>query len=326
MKTRTLLGIAALSGAAIAAYATRRMFRHDMADISAELNHSSELALTDLGWVEYDREGEGAPVLVVHGAGGGFDQGLFVGRELIGPGYEIIAPSRFGYLRTDVAESPSHFAQGAAHAQLLARLGIRKAVVLGISAGAPSAIELALHHPERVAALILVVPRAWAPGIEVSAQRTAANRPIMDMIMRGSDFPYWLATKFAASRRQLLRFLGVPTAVYDAADPLERARLDGIATSILPLSRRVAGLRVDADQSITPWSLEEMKVPTLVISAEDDRFNTLPAAQWTADHIEGAELMILPDGGHLLCGRTEEVRDRIAGFIRRHSPDARLAA
>ena len=30
---------------------------------------------------------------------------------------------------------------------------------------------------------------------------------------------------FTASRRMLLRFLGVPTSVYDAADPLERERL-----------------------------------------------------------------------------------------------------
>ena len=72
---------------------------------------------------------------------------------------------------------------------------------------------------------------------------------------------------FTASRRMLLRFLGVPTSVYDAADPLERERLGAVARSIMPLSRRVTGLRVDAGQTVTPWPLEQVKVPTLVLSA-----------------------------------------------------------
>ena len=72
---------------------------------------------------------------------------------------------------------------------------------------------------------------------------------------------------FTASRRMLLRFLGVPTSVYDAADPLERERLGAVARSIMPLSRRVTGLRVDAGQTVRPWPLEQVKVPTLVLSA-----------------------------------------------------------
>jgi pimeloyl-ACP methyl ester carboxylesterase len=202
---------------------------------------------------------------------------------------------------------------------LLDHLQVPSAVVLGISAGAPSAIELALRHPERVRALILVVPRAYAPGVEVSAERRGANKPILDMVMKGQDFAWWSATKFA--RRRLLRFLGVPGAVYDAADPLARDRLDWIARNVLPLSRRMRGILADAEARIEPWPLERIAAPTLVLSARDDLFNTLPAARWTADHVPGAELMVLESGGHLLCGRSEEVRVRIAEFLRR-----RLAA
>jgi pimeloyl-ACP methyl ester carboxylesterase len=46
---------------------------------------------------------------------------------------------------------------------LLAKLNVSKAVVLGISAGARSAVELALRHPNKVAALILIVPALYAP-------------------------------------------------------------------------------------------------------------------------------------------------------------------
>jgi pimeloyl-ACP methyl ester carboxylesterase len=135
------------------------------------------------------------------------------------------------------------------------------------------------------------------------------------MVMKGQDFAWWSATKFA--RRRLLRFLGVPGIVYDTIDPLERDRLDWIARNVLPLSRRVNGIIADSEAKIGPWPLEEIAAPTLVISAADDLFNTLPAARWTAGHIPGAELMVLSSGGHLLAGQTEEVRAHIAAFLRK---------
>lgn len=317
MKTRMLLGAVALAGAGIAAaaFATRRLFRHDMADATAGLAGGSRQVETLFGNLEYGREGSGGPVLVIHGAGGGYDQGLFFGRELFGSGHDLIAPSRFGYLRSDLPEAHQPGAQADAYDALLDALAVRRAVVVGISAGAPSAIELALRHPGRVSALILVVPRAFAPGVEVSAERIGANKPILAMVMKGQDFAWWSATKLA--RRRLLRFLGVPGAVYDSASPLERGRLDRIARSILPLSGRMPGIVADAEAQVGPWPLERITAPTLVVAARDCLFNTLPAARWTAEHVPGAELMVVESGGHLLSGRSVEARGRIANFLRR---------
>lgn len=315
MHALKLIGLAALAGTGIAAYAIRKMFRHDMADIRVGLEAGSTCVELDCGVIEYGREGQGRPVLLIHGAGGGYDQGLFVGRELFGSGHEVIAPSRFGYLRSGLPEDPQPHIQADAFAALLDHLKVPSAIVLGISAGAPSAIELALRHPEHVCALILIVPRAWAPGVEVSAERSEANRPIFEMVMKGQDFAWWSASRLA--RRRLLRFLGVPGTVYDAADPLERDRLHWIARNILPLSRRVRGIIADGAARIRTWPLEKITVPTLVVSARDDLFNTLPAARWTAEHVPEAELMVLESGGHLLCGQSEEVRARIADFLRR---------
>lgn len=315
MRALSLIGTAALLGSAIAAYSVRRMFRHDMADINADLDDGSSLVELDYGLIEYGREGQGQPVLVIHGAGGGYDQGLFVGRELFGSNSGLIAPSRFGYLRSGLPDDPQPHSQADACGALLDHLKVPGVIVLGISAGAPSAIELALRHPERVRALILVVPRAYAPGVEVTAERIGANRPIFEIVMKGRDFAWWSAAKLAP--RRLLRFLGVPGPVYDAADALERDRLDWITRNVLPLSRRIRGIAADAQARIGPWPLEKIAAPTLVISAKDDLFNTLPAARWTAEHVPEAELMVLETGGHLLCGQSEEVRASIAEFLRR---------
>lgn len=278
---------------------------------------------TECGVIEYAREGSGPPVLVIHGAGGGYDQGLLLGREMFGSGFDVIAPSRFGYLGTPVPGDSSPSAQADAHAALLEQLRIFGSVtVVGVSAGAPSAIELALRHPERVSALILAVPRAYAPGVpEVGAP--AESGTMMRMVMAGADFAFWTAARFA--RRSVVRFLGVPPKVEAKAASEDRERVTQVIRGILPLSQRIAGLEADASAQIRGWPLERIKVPTLVISAMDDLYGTLPAAGYTAEQIPNAELMVLPSGGHLMVGRGDEVRERIAGFVQRRQEPARAA-
>lgn len=183
---------------------------------------------------------------------------------------------------------------------------------------------MALRHPERVSALILVVPRLYAPGAEVAAPHSRQNDAVMRMIESGADFAYWLATKLA--RRSLLRFLGVPPEVDRAADAQERERLNWIMRNVLPLSRRVQGILNDGAADIAAWPLERIEAPTLVVSAEDDLFGTLPAARFTAENIAGAELMVVPDGGHLLTGHGEDIRARIAAFLRRSTEAPRMKA
>lgn len=308
-------GLAGLIGTAAASVVLGRRFRQDMKDITCGLEGGSAIAETKAGPIEYGRRGHGPHALVVHGAGGGYDQGLLVGCELLCGGYDVIAPSRFGYLRTPLPGPYAPGAQADAHAALLDSLNVKSAIVLGISAGAPSAIELALRHPEKVAALILVVPRAYAPDSVVSAEDTPFNEAILAMVEKGADFAYWLAARLAPVR--MLRFLGVPTSVYRDADPPEQARLELMVGSILPLSARMDGLRYDGETRIEPWPLERIAAPTLAVSTADDLFGTLPAARYTAEHIPGAELVALETGGHLLTGCTGKVQLRIDDFLHR---------
>jgi 2-hydroxy-6-oxonona-2,4-dienedioate hydrolase len=98
-----------------------------------------------------------------------------------------------------------------------------------------------------------------------------------------------------------------------------------VIESILPLSSRVRGIAVDSAAEISRWPLERIHVPTLIISAEDDLFDTLPGARFTAEHIRGAELHVLESGGHLMVGQTARVRKLIRQFLeaaaqRKHAP------
>lgn len=317
MHARRLVRMASLAALAGAGSAWLS-FRREMKEAAARLDAGSLLAETALGPIEYGREGEGEPVLVVHGAGGGYDQGLAIGRDTLGFGYDLIAPSRFGYLRTPLRRDLSPAAQADAHAALLDELNVDRAVVLAASAGAPSAIELALRHPGRVKALILLVPRAWDPEAVVRVDGSVSSQAVLKLIEAASDFAFWLAIRVA--RRAVVRFLGVPPEVEARAAPAERERVTVLMHSLLPLSRRIAGIEAEAAFEMKPWPLQGICAPTLIVSAEDDLFCTLPGARFTAAGIPDAELEVLPDGGHLMVGHGARVEARVAEFLARQVP------
>ena len=66
------------------------------------LSGSDVLTTEEFRDIEYAVQGEGLLVLLAHGAGGGYDQGLLIGNNYVGESHHLIAPSRFGYLRSSI--------------------------------------------------------------------------------------------------------------------------------------------------------------------------------------------------------------------------------
>jgi pimeloyl-ACP methyl ester carboxylesterase len=303
---------AATAGAGILTYAR---FRRELADVRGGVDAGSIIAETTAGPIEYAERGKGDPMLVIHGAGGGYDQALLLGRD-IGEGYRVIAPSRFGYLKTPVPDDSSPAAQADAHAALIDFLGIKKTIVVAASAGAPSAIELALRHPERVSALILLVPRTYHPTQSIGADESVPSQAVLRLVKASADFLFWIAMR--VSRGSVVRFLGVPPEVEANASQEECARVTELMNSIRPLSSRVRGIEVDSRTQMSPWPLERLVVPTLIVSAEDDLYKTLPGARFTAERIKGAEMRVLKSGGHLMVGQRTRVRKWVGDLLRRN--------
>ncbi|MBX3638106.1 MAG: hypothetical protein KF683_22265, partial [Rubrivivax sp.] len=102
MRTRSAVAwtLLALFGAAVVWLAVE--FRRDMQRHAARLAEGSRLVATACGLVELGESGpaDGPPLLLVHGSGGGYDQGLLLGADHAARGWRVIAPSRPGYLRT----------------------------------------------------------------------------------------------------------------------------------------------------------------------------------------------------------------------------------
>lgn len=150
------LALFAALGAGAAAIHAR--FSRDLALAAGRAARGSRVIDTRCGPIELEEAGRGLPLLVIHGSGGGHDQGMDFARPLVSLGIHVVAVSRFGYLRTPRPVDASPEAQADAHVCVLDALGIAKAAVLGLSAGAPSAMQTAIRHPDRVGALVLVVP------------------------------------------------------------------------------------------------------------------------------------------------------------------------
>ena len=294
-------------------------YRSDLSAARRELQANSQIAHTACGPIEYAVAGSGPAVLVIHGAGGGYSQVAAIGDWLAASGFKAIAMSRFGYLRTPLPEDASPAAQADAHACLLDTLSLSKAAAVGLSAGAPSALQYCQRHPARCSALVLLVPAIAVPGRDVAD--TTPPSPFWQFVFEhvlGSDFAIWALTRV---RPEMLveTVLATPLEAFHRASPAERQRGLSVIRDIFPVSLKADGLRNDA-RVTTPAParhLERITAPTLAISATDDLYSTAGGAKYAAEQIPGARLILFPTGGHAWLGHDAAVRDEVATFLRR---------
>lgn len=79
-------------------------FNSDMAQARARAAEGAVLLQTRCGPIEVQEAGTGVPLLVVHGSGGGHDQGMVFAGALAQHGIRVIAMSRFGYPATSLEQ------------------------------------------------------------------------------------------------------------------------------------------------------------------------------------------------------------------------------
>jgi pimeloyl-ACP methyl ester carboxylesterase len=314
-RVAAVAAVGAVLGVGLPVYAS---YRRDLRAARARIASGSLIAQTRCGQIEYAIIGDGPPVLMVHGAGGGYDQGLDIGAPLAKNGLRIVAMSRFGYLGTPLPADASPAAQADAHADLLDALGIARAAIIGASAGAPSAMQFALRHRERCSALVLLVPVTYVPrpGGAPSISIPRGFWRLLDLALR-SDFLLWAAPR--VMRRAVIRaFLGTPPEVVEHASAPEQSRVATMLEHILPVTARRDGLINEARvvSSIERYELERIAVPTLAISTADDLYGTFDAARYTAEHVKSAKFIGYPSGGHLCVGHEDDVVTEITAFLK----------
>ncbi len=306
MKGKRVLLAGALGAGAVATVWTARMYYEEKSAHLARLRSGSRVVHTPHGVVEFASQGEGPPVLVIHGGGGGYDQALVLA-DFLGEGFQWIAPSRFGYLRTPMAADSSPAAQADVYACLLDYLELPGASILGFSAGAPSAVQFALRHPERCRSLGLF---------------SAITQPLPNWILRyfhrlkglmeiTPDFSVWLAVKAAgpASISWIIDSL-------DVNDDCDTDLIRALQDACLPFSERLAGTINDLTRAVEDFPLEKITVPTLVIHGTEDNLVPFSVGQAAAGCIPGAVFIPIRGGSHIwLATHKAETLPPIRDFL-----------
>jgi pimeloyl-ACP methyl ester carboxylesterase len=311
MKTLLILVAILIVIIGVIVIVTYPKYSREMKVARERLEAESEILNTDQGDIEYTVKGEGIPVLMVHGAGGGYDQGLWASKLYLGGGYKFISISRYGYLRSPIPKDPSIKTQAALYNVLLDRLNIKKVIVVGISAGGPSATQFANDYPGKTSALILLsaVSETEAPG-----DKPAFYVKIIHLIQQ-SDYAYWVFTEFMQST--ILNLMGIPPGVYQTFTPAQKEMAQEMLDIMHPMTPRYKGTINDGKMiQREEVSAHHLSAPTLIIHAEDDALVSYHHAENAHKRIEQSKLIILNTGGHAMISRMDEIRQYVKEFLK----------
>jgi 2-hydroxy-6-oxonona-2,4-dienedioate hydrolase len=287
------------------------LYRSDISAAHERVQGKSAVMASSYGDIEYREGGAGPDVLVVHGAGGGFDQGELIGQIVLDEHFRWIAPSRFGYLRSTFNEGATFDDQAHAYAWLLDRLGIEDVAVVALSAGGPSALLFALLYPDRVSSLTLLSCGVTPVATEDEAQADQQGQMLTRIFQ--SDFLYWSLTKLF--RKQVMELMGADEAAIASLGSEQRELANDIIDYMNPVSLRSAGVVFDNTAALPGARIAAITAPTLIVHAEDDTLQLYDNAAFAAATIPGARLLRFEKGGHFV-GIIEH--ESVRGGVQRH--------
>jgi class 3 adenylate cyclase len=195
-------------------------------------------------------------------------------------------------------------------------IGSERAVLMGISEGAPLCLLFAACHPERTDALVLYGGMArsteapdypWAPPLDAAQQ--SGIELLVPVLYSGGDLDLWAPS--IENDRHAQEWLG-------------RYRRSSVSPNGL---RELIGMFLEVDvRDVLP----EVRVPTLVLHRHGDRAVNRRAGEFLAEHIEGAKYVELQGNDHLpwvgdATSVIEEIREFLTGVRVAAEPDRVLS-
>lgn len=247
--------------------------------------------------IHYKMAGQGAPALVLmHGLAAS----TFSWREVMAPLSARGTVIAFDRPSSGLTSRPlagewkglnpyTREAQSDQTIALLDELGIQKAILVGNSAGGTIAALTALRHPERVRALILVDAAIYSEGGPPDWIRPLLYTP------QAARLGPLVSRFFSSSGDRLLRL------AWHDPDKIPVEALEGYRKPLrvqnwdrafweFTLASRSVGL---------PGQLEQITMPTLVITGDDDRIVPTAESVRLAKELPNARLEVIPNCGHV---------------------------
>jgi pimeloyl-ACP methyl ester carboxylesterase len=214
--------------------------------------------------IHYERHGEGAPLLLLHGFTGYGRDWRHVFADAI-DGYTSIQPDLRGHGRTLNPGGEFTFRQVALDTfALLDHLGIDTVKAIGMSLGANTLLHMATQQPKRVEAMVLVSTTPYFP-------------PEARAIMGHFSFE------------------GLP----EEERAVQRERHTGGDEQIASLFAIARGFKDSySDMNFTPPYLSTIRARTLIVHGDRDPLYPVELALQMYRAIPASQLWVVPGGGH----------------------------
>ena len=230
------------------------------------------------------------PIIFIHGAGGNYLNWPPEVRRL--PGQRIFAPDLPGHGRSDGVGRQAIEDYAQCILDFLDALRIHKAILVGHSMGAAIALTLTLDHPRRMLAL----------GLMGGGARLKVSPDLIQNTSNPATLPHALQDIAAM-----------------AFSPVVEPRLKQLAMQRMAATRATVlnGDLIACNQFDIMDRLAKVRVPTLVVCGADDRMTPPRYSEHLAASIKRAELVIVPDAGHMvMIEKPKAVASALALFIR----------
>jgi pimeloyl-ACP methyl ester carboxylesterase len=239
--------------------------------------------------ISYTTEGEGPPLLLLHGATSKGTQDWGAQRPLLRTDFKVFMPDARGHHRTrfDLTEGWSRADLVDDALAFADALDLERFHVMGLSMGARTAVELGVAHPQRLLSMIAI-----SASLEHEPAASVARRRMDPAAVARGD-PAW-------------------------AGELER-RHDPYQGSG-HWQRLLLAIREDTQQlsTLTPEELRRIRLPVLLAYGDGDPWVPLEQAVRVKRQLPDARLLVVPDCGHVVeAERPSVFNPAMTQFLRR---------
>ena len=228
-----------------------------------------------------DVRGEGAAVLFVHGFP--LDRTMWRHQLASFSRWKRITPDLRGVGETAAASEESIGRYADDLVAVLDALGVRQAVMCGLSMGGYIVFELLRRYPERVRAVVLCDTRAEADSAEARRNRDELAA------LAVSEGPG------AVAERLIPKLLAGAT-LADQPEVVTQCREMAGRYSVAGMTGALRAMRERPDS--TPM-LAKIAVPALVVVGAEDKISPPAVAQAMAKAIPGGRCAVIPGAGHV---------------------------
>ena len=260
-------------------------------------------------------EGQGTPIVLVHGLPGSAYDWAPLTQALVERGHRVIAYDRVGYGHSDARINDAYTPDGNADdlLGLLETEDLRDVTVVGWSYGGPIAIIAGRKDPFRISRLVLI--GSGGPSDE-------PEDPPAAMALLSSGPVRWYLAAVPPMGRGLQRAL---SDVAFSGGPKPDWWLPNLEANFAMPTMRSTYYAEGERFMESELGIEEVEQPILLLHGDDDRLAPVAIGQWLSRHAKHSKLAVIEDGSHMIpithaAELAESIQEFVAGQIAMDAP------